>query len=55
MTEQMDLYLAVVVILMFLSGCFLIVVSIRKRSQERRRWLGPNAARPRAQAETKPL
>ena len=40
MTEQMDLYLGVVMTLMFLFGCFLTVLSIRQRSEERRRWLG---------------
>jgi hypothetical protein len=53
--SQMNLYLGVVVTLMFLSGCFLIVVSIRQRSEERRRWRGSNDGRSRPHAETKPL
>jgi hypothetical protein len=36
-TEQMDLYIGVVVSLMFLAGCFLVVISARERSEERRR------------------
>lgn len=55
LTEQMDLYLGVVVTLMFLAGCFFIVGSVRERSEERRRWRGSTAAKPRPPAESKPL
>jgi len=51
----MDVYLGVVVTLMFLFGCFLIVVSIRRRSEERRRWLGFKDANPQPHVESKPL
>jgi len=44
MTEQMDVYLGLVLSLMFLAGCFLVVVSVRQRSAERRRWQGSTAA-----------
>ena len=37
MTERMDLYIGVVVTLMFLAGCFLVVISVRERLEERRR------------------
>ncbi len=47
MTERMDLYIGVVVTLMFLAGCFFIVVSVRKRSEERRRWQHPTAVESR--------
>ena len=53
LTEQLELYLGVVVTLMFLAGCFLTVVSVRERSEERRRWLGSTATKPRLPAESK--
>ena len=37
MTEQIDLYIGVVVTLMFLAGCFLTVVSARDRADKRSR------------------
>lgn len=49
MTEQMDLYLAIVVTLMFLSGCFLIVLSVREQLEKRgreRSWVGVRSRRP---------
>ena len=55
MTEQMDLYIGVAVTLMFLAGCFLVVVRVRERFEERRRWQGWTAAKPQALAESKPL
>jgi hypothetical protein len=48
LTERMDLYLGLVTTLMFLAGCVLIVLSVRERSEERRRWRGPTAAKPPA-------
>ena len=40
MTEQMNVYLGMALSLMFMAGCFLIVVSVRERFEERRRWQG---------------
>lgn len=37
MTERMDLYLGVALALMFLGGCFLIVLSVREQFEKRRR------------------
>lgn len=37
MTDQMELYLGMVVTLMFLAGCFLIVLSVRERFDKHRR------------------
>jgi len=54
-TEQMDLYIGVAATLMFLAGCLLVVVSVRERLEERRRWLGSPAAKSQARAESKPL
>jgi hypothetical protein len=45
LTERFDLYLGVVVTLMFLIGCVLIVVSARERSEERRRWRSSTVAK----------
>lgn len=53
MTEQMDLYLGVIVALMFLSGCFVIVVSVRERSEELRRLRGLTVTKPRLPTESK--
>ena len=47
MTERMDLYIGVAVTLMFLAGCFLVIVRVRERFEERRRQRGWAAARPR--------
>jgi hypothetical protein len=55
LTEQMDLYIGVAATLMFLAGCFLVVVSVRERFEERRRWRDPTAVTPQARAESKPL
>jgi hypothetical protein len=55
LTEQMDLYIGVAVILMFLAGCFLVVVSVRERFEEHRRWRDSTAATPQARAESKSL
>jgi hypothetical protein len=38
MTEQVDIYLAIIVAVMFVAGCFLTVFAARKRSQARKRW-----------------
>ena len=49
MTEQMDLYLAIIVTLMFLSGCFLIVLSVREQLEKRgreRSWIRVKSRRP---------
>ena len=53
--ERIDLYLGVVVTLMFLAGCVLIVVSARERSEERRRWRGSTSVNTGPPAESKPL
>lgn len=37
MTERIDIYIGVVVVLMFLAGCFLIILSARERTEERGR------------------
>ena len=55
LTERMDLYLGLVMTLMFLAGCVLIILSVRERSEERKRRRGWTAAKPRAPAESKPL
>jgi len=39
LAEQIDLYIGVVVTLMFLAGCFLTVLSARDRAEKRSRWL----------------
>jgi hypothetical protein len=54
LTEQMDLYIGVVVLLMFLAGCFFIAVSLRERSEERRRLRGSTVTQPRLPTESKP-
>jgi hypothetical protein len=46
-TEQMDLYLGVVVSLMFLAGCFVIAIRAHERSEERKRLQGSTATKPR--------
>lgn len=49
MTEQMNLYLAIIVTLMFLSGCFLIVLSVREQLEKRgreRSWVRVKSRRP---------
>ena len=38
LTGQHDLYIAVVVTVMFLAGCVLVVVNRYQRSRERKRW-----------------
>jgi hypothetical protein len=53
--EQMDLYVGVIVTLMFLAGCFFIIVSVPERSEQRGRWRGSTAAKPRPAAESRPL
>jgi hypothetical protein len=40
-TGQTAPYLAAIVIVMFLSGCVLIAVSLRDRLRERERWFRP--------------
>jgi hypothetical protein len=55
LTEQMDLYLGVVVTLMFLSGCIVMVLSVREQLERRRRERSWVSARPRQPAESKPL
>ena len=55
MTERMDLYLGVVVALMFLAGCFVSLVSIRERSEERRRWRGSTFVKAGPLPESKQL
>lgn len=54
LTERMELYLGVIVTVMFLIGCFLTVLGIRERSEQRRRWLGSTAIK-RLPAESKTL
>jgi hypothetical protein len=44
-TDQNAPYLAAIVIVMFLAGCVLIVVSLRDRLRERDRWFSPVDAR----------
>jgi hypothetical protein len=44
-TDQNVPYLAAIVIVMFLAGCVLIVVSLGDRLRERVRWFGPVDAR----------
>jgi hypothetical protein len=44
-TDQTAPYLAAIVIVMFLAGCVLIVVSLRDRLRERERWFSPVDAR----------
>jgi hypothetical protein len=36
--EQIDLWIGGIATLMFLTGCFLVVLSARHRSEERSRW-----------------
>ena len=55
MTEQMNLCLGVVVALLFLAGCFLAVVSVRERSEERGRWRGSTFAKTGPLPESKQL
>ncbi len=50
MTERVDLYIGVVVTLMFLAGCCLVVVGMRERLKERRRERVWTAAEPRQKA-----
>jgi len=38
LTPEQDLYLAVVVTVMFLTGCVIAIVNRYRRSCERRRW-----------------
>jgi hypothetical protein len=44
-TDQDAPYLAAIVMVMFLAGCVLLVVSLRDRLRERDRWLSPVDAR----------
>jgi hypothetical protein len=37
LTERIDLYVGVVVSLMFLAGCFLMIISVRERIEQRAR------------------
>lgn len=49
MTEQMNLYFAIIVTLTFLSGCFLIVLSVREQLEKRgreRSWYGLSPGAP---------
>lgn len=49
MTEQMNLYFAIIVTLTFLSGCFLIVLSVREQLEKRgreRSWVRVESRRP---------
>jgi len=48
LTERMELYVGVAVALMFLAGCFLVIVRVRERFEERRRQGGWAVARPPA-------
>ena len=45
MTDQNAPYLAAIVIVMFLAGCVLIVVTLRERLRERDQWFRPADAR----------
>ena len=51
----MELYLGVILTLMFLIGCFLTLVGLRERSEKRRRWIDSTATKPRLDAEGKTL
>jgi hypothetical protein len=55
LTERMDLYIGVAVTLMFVAGCSLAVVSVRQRSEERRRWRGSTFAKTGPAPESKQL
>jgi hypothetical protein len=37
LTERMDVYLGVILTVMFLAGCFLVVVATRERTKARSR------------------
>ena len=50
MTDQNVPYLAVIVIVMFLAGCVLIVVSLGDRLRERVRWFQPCGRKNRSTA-----
>jgi hypothetical protein len=56
LNERFDIYISAVVILMFLAGCFLVVVSARERIRELRRWQSSAAAKavPPAESELLP-
>jgi hypothetical protein len=49
----MDLYIAVAVTLMFLAGCFLIVLSLREQFEKRKRQRIWTSVKPRPPAEGK--
>jgi hypothetical protein len=51
----MDLYLRVAVALMFLCGCFVIVLSVREQLEKHRRQRSWVSVKPRQPAKTKPL
>jgi hypothetical protein len=44
-TDQNAPYLVAILIVMFLAGCVLVVVSLRERLRERDRWFSPAEAR----------
>ena len=51
----MDLYLGVAVTLMFVSGCFLIVLSLREQFEKRKRQRIWTSVKPRPPGESKAL
>jgi hypothetical protein len=53
LTERMDLYVGVAVTLMFLAGCFLIVLSLREQFEKRKRQRIWTSVKPRPPAESK--
>jgi hypothetical protein len=53
LTERMDLYLGVAVTLMFLAGCFLIVLSLREQFEKRKCQRIWTSVRRRPPAESK--
>jgi hypothetical protein len=55
LSERMDLYLGVAVTLMFVSGCFLIVLSLREQFEKRKRQRIWTSVKPRPSGESESL
>ena len=53
LADRMELYLGVILTLMFLIGCFLTVVGLRERSEKRRRWIDSKTTKSQLTAESK--
>jgi hypothetical protein len=53
LSERMDLYLGAAVTLMFVAGCFLIVLSLREQFEKRKRQRIWTSVKPRPPAEGK--